>query len=132
MGKRKRTPVRCIAYLHANDCPSAKAFKVESTQLRFLNDYANSHSLSIEKIIRGNAMGPLSVNRHFGEMLKYISLGYYEGILVVNMRCLDRTYEGALAKVSKVIMAGGFIYSAEDGGKLGSRIHSFEGGRRNG
>lgn len=126
MKKKAIKPISVVAYLHANNCNSDKAYAIEKTQSRFLAQYAKSHNLQIEVELCGNGMGQMTVNSHFDQMISLISKGLVDGILVVNMQCLAKDYSQALAKIDRAILAGGYIYSAEDGGRLGSKIKSFE------
>lgn len=112
--KKKEQPIRCIVYLSTFGKMNQVEQK-EEKQLRYIIQYAKGNNIEICKIIRKNIMGQMTVNTHFNQMVEMVRQGFADGILIANMRFLAADKEDAYRKIGKISMAGGAIYSVDDG-----------------
>ena len=127
MKRKKKEPIRCIAYLSAEDEPFRIATS-ENKQLRYMYEYAKAHNLKISKVLRRNGMSQEVVNRHWKKMIASITKDEAEGIFLVNMQAVSLSVADAYLKVGQVSEAGGVVITVDEG-QLGMPIRRMIEGR---
>lgn len=106
--------LKCVVYLSTEgDLHGAE--KRESKQLRYIEDYANSHNIIIGKKMHRDVMGQKIVNEHWDKMVNLVRRGAVDGIIVANMQTVSSSIPDAFYKVGKVYEAGGVVVTVDEG-----------------
>lgn len=114
MRDRKEKSLRAVVYLSAKGNEITIEQK-ERNQLKYIREYAKAHNIKIVKIMHRSIMGNYVVNTHFQKMVNMIFKKEVEIILVSKISGIATDLEDAYRKIGKVIQAGGYIVTVDEG-----------------
>ena len=112
--KKIEKPIRCYVYLSTNGDIRTSEFK-EKKQLRYINDYAKAHNITVSKILHRGILGVNPANKQFDMIVESIRKKEVDGVLVANMGAISTSIGDAYSKVAKVIIAGGQMITVDEG-----------------
>ena len=114
MRDRKEKLLHAVVYLSTKGNERTVEQK-EKNQLKYIKEYAKAHNIKIVKIMHRSIMGDYVVNTHFQKMVEMIGKREVEIILVSKMSGIATDFEDAYRKIGKVIQAGGYIATVDEG-----------------
>jgi hypothetical protein len=119
--------LNCVVYLSTQGDIFGTE-KREEKQLRYIQDYTNSHNIIIRKKMHRDVMGLPVVNKHWDKMVDMIKRGVVDGIIVVNMEVVSSSIPDAFYKIGKAYVAGGVVVTVDEG-RLGIPVRTLVNGR---